>query len=145
MSTLGREGFTLIEVLVASLISAVVAGGTLTAFVTAARLARQASSPASLEAAAYAQQTLEEYRNMIACDSAWFDSANCTVSAGLPSVWTNEPLPAGGTESIQNLGGGAKRCYRVNSADCDGNGTTGDCFQVEVVVCWNDFTGCPCP
>ena len=50
---------------------------------------------------------------------------------------------AAGTESI--LTGGARRCYRVASQDCDGVGGAGDCLSVQVNVCWNsDFTSCPC-
>ena len=77
----GIRGVTLAEVLVSAVVVAVLAGGTLLAFVSAVRISQRV--PSTVEATSYAQQTLERYRNLIACDSAWFNPATC-LPAGLP-------------------------------------------------------------
>ena len=141
----GGAGFTLIEVLVASAIGAVVAGGSVMAVVAASRMLRAQSGSGSAEAAQYAQQTLERFRNMIACSPPWFDAVTCApviAPGGLPTGWTNDPLPLAtpGTETI--LTTVSKRCYKVTPQDCDG-APGNDCFNVEAQVCWNG-TACPC-
>ncbi|MBI3330930.1 MAG: prepilin-type N-terminal cleavage/methylation domain-containing protein [Candidatus Omnitrophica bacterium] len=139
-----EQGFTLAEVLVASVITAVVAGGTATAFVAAARMTRAQSNPGTAEASVYARQTAERFRNRMACDDPWFDAA-CQPT-NIPSGWNADPLPsptAAGSESV--LKTGARRCYRITPQECDGAPPSGDCLGVEVRVCWNnDFTNCPC-
>ena len=142
-----EQGFTLAEVLVASVITAVVAGGTATAFVAAARMTRAQSNPGTAEASVYARETAERFRNRMACDGGWFTAdAACTPTPAIPVSWTADPLPsptAAGSESV--LKTGARRCYRITPAECDGVPPSGDCLGVEVRVCWNnDFTNCPC-
>ena len=134
------RGFTLVEVLVASVIASVVAGGTLASYVAAARMMRAQSNPASGEAAGYAQDTIERYRNSVACDNAaWFNPANCAPA--LPAGWQADLLPGGGgTDSILNTG--ARRCFRLTPQNCDTNPADNDCIQIDVQVCWN---GAPCP
>lgn len=135
-----ETGFTLVEVMAASMIAAVVAGGTMAAFVAAARMSRAQNSPAFAEASGYAQETLERFRNSIAADSPWpADEAD--------GLWRSDPLPAtGGTQSILDMGGvPARRCYRVTPEDCDGAAGPPDCYAVDVKMCWKDVTGCPCP
>lgn len=125
-------GFTFVELMMASLVSAIVGGGTLMAFVTAARIARAQASPAVAEANALAAQTIEWYRNRVAADDNF-------LLTQLFTGWVSDPLPGStDTESIQQ-GGAAERCYRVTSA-CGGS-----CYQMEVKVCWGNMTGCPCP
>lgn len=142
-----KAGFTLAELLIGSLIGSLVAGGTMMAFVTAARLNWQQGNPRTTEASLLAQETLERYRNHIACDGGWFDIATCAPNASLPTAWTTDALPdpaSGGSETI--LGPAAKRCFRVTQEDCDGASGVGDCFAVQAKVCWgDDMTGCPCP
>lgn len=141
-------GFTLTEVLVASAIGAVVAGGSMIAYVAAARMMRAPGVPSADEAVVYARETLETYRNMIACDSPWFVAATCAPVLGPPmdGNWIADPWlpppPRPGVESILNTST-PKRCYRVIKRDCDGDGTDGDCFNVDAQVCWNG-TACPC-
>ena len=137
----GQAGFTLVEVLVASVIASVVAGGTMASYVAASRMMRAQSNPASAEAAGYAQDTVERFRNSVACDNAaWFTPATCTMA--LPAGWQVDALPgAGGTDSILNTG--ARRCVRFTPQDCDGVGGADDCIQVDVQVCWNG-AACPC-
>lgn len=145
-------GFTLVEVLVSSVIASVIAGGTLMAFVTAMRINHAHSNPAMAEASGFAQQTLESLRNNVAADSAWFST---TAGTG----WNTDALPGGGgSESIQSKGAGAKRCYRVTKEDCDGDTlvdgdpdpgppptTERDCYAVSAHVCWDNLAGCQCP
>jgi len=141
-------GFTMVEVLVASVLASVVAGGTMMAFITAARISHEQSSPSIAEAGGYAQETVERFRNRVAASQAQdpaFGDNWLTTTAG--AGWTNDPLPppaSGGTESILGMGTGAKRCYRLTAADCDGV-PGNDCYALEVKVCWKDLTGCPCP
>lgn len=133
----GRAGFTLMEVIMASVIASLVAGGTLAAFIAAARMTARQGSPAYAEAGGFAQQTLERIRNAVAADDTWFQTQAAI------GTWIADALPGGGgSESIQALP--AKRCYLVTPRDCDalpGN----DCYSVSVQVCWRDFTGCLCP
>ena len=137
-----ERGFTLIEVVVGSVISAMVVGGTMAAFVAAGRMLRQSDSGAVAEATGFAEQTLERLRNMIACDSAWFQ-APCAPN--LPAGQVADPLVTadgrpytGGTESILGQGP-VRRCYQV-TPDCNGN-----CFRVNVNICWGDLATCTCP
>ena len=68
---------TLIEVLAASVIGALLAAGTILAFVMGVKLSR--GSVMSGDASAYAAQTIERNRNHIACDDAWF-GGDCTYT-----------------------------------------------------------------
>ncbi len=139
-----RKGFTLIEIIAAAALAAVIAGGSMFALVAAARMMRKGDTPATAEASGYAQQTIEKFRNMIACDSPWFTPGTCAPSGGMPTTLVSDPLPAaaaGDTESILHLG--ATRCYKVTSQDCDAGASPDDCFEIEVHVCWNGGA-CPC-
>jgi len=125
-----QRGVTLIEILVASLIGALLAGGTMMAFVMARKLGQ--GSARTAEATPFAQQTIERFRNMIACDGAWFNSSNCSSGPSLPTNWTSDPLPTG--SPLLALGG--TRQYKVTPKDCDGDGTSGDCFEVQTQLQW---------
>ena len=136
-----NRGFTILEVLVASVIGGVVAAGTLMSFVTAGRIMAVQKNLSVAEATTFGQESMEHFRNHIACMPPWFD-VNCAYVG--PAGWAADPLPpapGGGTESILNTV--ARRCYRVNQADC-GSGL-GGCFAVDVAVCWNNnLAACPC-
>ncbi len=130
-----QRGMTLIELLAAAFIGALIAAGSMIAFVTALNISRQAGT--GLEAAHAAQQSMERYRNRIACDDRWFDDTStptleCAPQAGappaMPGTWTADgAVPPGMTS----------RDYRVTPADCDGVGGVGDCFQMQVKVGWS--------
>ena len=140
-----QRGVTLVEVLAASLVAVVVAGGAMSAFIAAARMEHSQSPVVSQEVSGYAQQTIERFRNMIACDSPWFDPVTCAPTATIPTAWVQDPVPSisqVGNESIVRTAG-ANRCYRVVPQDCDGNLAPTDCFRVEAKVCWNGAS-CPC-
>ncbi len=178
-----NSGFTMFEVLVSSAIGAVIAGGTMTAFVTAARLVKDQDNPVKLEATSYAQQTIERFRNRIACtDPEWFNSVDCTSTLGVNDgadptdnnvtggiydsppgdispasnqYWAADPLVdefgapyAVGSASILDADKDGtidgKRCYRAWRADCDGVGGVGDCYALQVKVCWGAVGGCTC-
>ncbi len=142
MSARGTQGFTMLEVLVASIVGALIAGGTMMAFVTAARISRNETGPDSAEASAYARETLERLRNDVAADPSpsWFQA-----NAGLGWQPDTIPLPpapgdcptAGKNQSILCRGPVTRR-YKVTAEDCDGVGGTGDCYAVSVKVCWDD-------
>ena len=127
-----QRGITLLEILIAAVIAAVVVGGTMTAFLSATTVSEVSSE--EVGSAAYAQQTIERFRNKVACRQStelttdtWFDNA-CAPAA--PSgVVTDGDLSGSGIP-------GATRQYQVVAVDCDGDGTAGDCLQVESKVHW---------
>jgi type II secretory pathway component PulJ len=122
-------GLTLLELMVALVATAVIGGGTLMAFMSAAQMTQRQLTPAVIEANHLAMQTIEKYRNQVAADNTWL-----ATRATMP--WQSDPLPGGaGTESMQ---GGARRCIRVRNA------CAGACYQVEVRVCWGSFGACGC-
>ena len=120
---------TILESLMGATIIGLVVAGTMAAFVTAIAIARNAIF--ATEAAAFAVQTVERFRNHIACDDAWF-GVNCGFAAAIP--WTADPLPGGPLGST--LPGGA-RVYRVNPGldDFNGDGLP-DYLVVDVQVSW---------
>lgn len=130
-----ERGMTLIEIVIAALVGVVIAGGTMLAFTTAQKTSGAAVG--SVEAADFAQQTLERFRNKIACDDPdWFNQADCAANdGGLPTVWTTDSLPAS-TGAFSMIGQGGMRQYRLTKVDCDGDGAPGDCFQVESKITW---------
>ena len=134
-----QSAFTLLEVLAASVISSFVAGGTMLAFVTAARITMTQDHAVISEANSFAAQSLEKWRNRVAAD----DNSLPNEAATMPdaNAWVFDGFdasPPGGTESIRNLGAGAVRCTRVRNA-CGGN-----CYQVEAQVCWNTIDPLVC-
>jgi len=141
-----RAGFTLLEVLVAGVIMSVAAAGTMASLVAAARMVRQQNNTGTAEAAWYAQETAERFRNMMACDSAWFNPANCNPAGPMPVGWTADPLPApaGGPADQSILDAPARRCYRVTPTDF-GGAAGNDYYRLDVRMCWNnDLVNCPC-
>ena len=140
------RGFTLVEMLVSSLIASVVAGGTMMAYVTAARITRQQNSSNTTEASLFAQETIERFRNRIA---ARLPTEEVPWPGANVGTWQDDPLPVdgGGSDSILQTPGRATRVYCVMKVDCNGNGTVtdpDDCYGVQVKVCWNG-TQCPTP
>ncbi len=145
-----KHGFTFIELLASSVIVAVTAGGTLMAFVAAARMMSGQENPAVLEAAGYAQQMVEGMRNRVAQDDPFLKIAPAIwVDANAPPppfpAFPNPPAP--GTKSIYTTSPlPVKRCYRITQQDCDGVAGPGDCQEVEAQVCWGtDLATCLCP
>ena len=140
-----RAGFTLAETLVASVVGALIAGGTMMAFVSSARMMQDQDSAAIAEATWYVHETAERFRNRIACATTadprnWYDAV-CNPT--LPAGWQQDSLPvSGGSESILSSPG-AKRCYQVTQNDCDEDGVNGDCLAIQVRICWNG-SACPC-
>ena len=142
-----RSGMTLVEIIVAAVLTALVAGGTMIAFVTAAKMSRRGGS-SQAEAAFYAQQTVEKFRNKVACrqpsESApqtdpqnpagdtWFN-ASCQSDA--PTGWQEDALPTGAAPSITGLG--AQREYEVvpGGDDFDNDGRP-DYYRVTSKVTW---------
>ena len=135
----GQAGITLVEVLIAALVGVMIAGGTMLAFVTAKKTSVGAAGV--VEAADFAQQTIERFRNKIACDDPdWFSAATCvTTLPAVPPGWTTDALPVnpGPLSMIGQVGPGQGRQYQVTPFDCDGDGTSGDCFQVDTKVAWS--------
>lgn len=126
-----RAGFTLLEAVVAVAIMGLAVGGTIMAFVTADQVTRNQNPTDYAEAAGYAQQTAEQFRNHIYAGASL-----------LPTTWTDQPLPSPPLPpSPSILRQGATRLYRVTSEDCDGVGGVGDCYAIEVKVSWTKPSG----
>ena len=137
-----RAGLTLIELLVASMVVALLAGAMLIAFLTAAKISSQSNQ--NTEAAYLAQQTVERFRNQVACDNTadvsgaqgdptkrhWFDAGTCKSAANFSNTADPDPDP--------------NHTYTVEAQDCDNedhddNLATGvaDCFKVTATVYWD--------
>ena len=133
-----RSGITLVELIAASVAVALLAAVTLIAFLTSARISSQSNQ--HVGAAYLLQQTIERFRNQVACDNTtnvpgadptsptpqWF-GANC---ASVADFNANEPLPPGYTT----------RDYKVQAVDCDQdtkNPGVPDCFEVTATVHWD--------
>lgn len=128
------RGITLIEMLAAAMILSMLAGGTLMGFATASRISTQTSG--RTEAGYLAQQTLEKYRNRVACaltsgeassKTAWYDDIACAPN--VPPGTQVEGIPATTPPSTAS-----SRKYWVSPVDCDGVGGAGDCLEVRVEV-----------
>lgn len=130
-----QHGITLVEILIAALVGVMIAGGTMLAFVTAKKTSVGAAGV--VEAADFAQQTIERFRNKIACnDPDWFTAATCATTLPAAPAWTADGLPAS-PGPLSMIGQGGSRQYKVTPDDCDGVGGTGDCFKVETKVSWS--------
>lgn len=135
-----KRGMTLIELVAAAVIGAVVAGGTLTAFVTAIRISGRTSAT---DLTFLLQQTLEKYRNWIACDDdRWFNTTTCEMSITPcrpnpqnPTACvcdSNDPQECFTEDQVPGEAGltGAIRAWQAVPQDCDGNGVAGDCLRL---------------
>src|SRR3990167_7537129 len=92
------RGLTLLEVVIASLVASIVAGGTLMAFVASTRMTTSQDLMTSAEASALAQQTIERFRNEV-------DATTTELADRVGLGWVNDPLPGGGgSESNLNPG-----------------------------------------
>ena len=69
-----ERGFTLVEVVVAAVLSALIAGGGLMAFVTALRMAQRGGALAAF----YRTTMLNRYHNLSSClNAGWFAPGTC--------------------------------------------------------------------
>lgn len=142
-----REGMTLVEILIATVIGGMIAAGTLQAFIAAIRISRIGSENSHV--AFLAQETIERLRNNIACDNAgWFNPAAC--NQGLTQVAVNDPpnpavprlnwrrfsvVPDNNTASLDLDGDGTIEPSEPANVEVLGAGQT-DYFVVTVNVDW---------
>jgi prepilin-type N-terminal cleavage/methylation domain-containing protein len=141
---MGR-GFSLIELLTSVLIITVAILGTMTASVGAGRIARlRGEGPDYTEAVGCAQESLEWYRNAVAAD----DTRLKTDATGLWKAGTALSSCGSGTESIQFEPGSPPvtpaHVWCLQPQDCDLVNGAGDCYSMQVRVCWDGDT-CPSP
>ena len=120
---------TLVEVVVAAVIGALVAGGTLMAFVTAQQLTQIAAT--QVESTYDAQQTIDRYRTRIACRQV----------SEMSDAWLNEecnamtPFTKTDTLPPESSGSVTGREYKVEPVDLDSDGKV-DYFKVVTKVTW---------
>lgn len=127
-----RQGLTLVEIVVAAIIGALMAGGTMMAFLMAQKLTVIAST--QVEATYYSQQTLEQFRNKIACrqqgerrSDTWFDES-CAPDPPVGPMNVQLPPGAGGWV--------ATREYVVEPGEDFDNDTHPDYFKVVTNTKW---------
>ena len=131
-----RQGMTLVEIVTASVLAALLVGGTMMAFVSATKGVHHSSGRG--EATFLALQTLEGYRNQVACrqgaetqSQAWFNAA-CQADAPVGNNAEALPMDAD-LAKFPN----ASRQYQITPRDCDGDSIVGDCLQMTVKVHWD--------
>lgn len=123
---------SLVEVLAGAVIGAVVAGGTMTAFVTALRIAEPPR--VNVEAIQMLQQTMERQRNRIACDDGWFNTATCRADFAPSRAFTPDPTsPLLRGPNNRFSGPMPVAEMKAKQLDCSGDGVP-DCMQVTVRV-----------
>ena len=124
------QGLTLVEVVVASLLLALIAGGTMLAIAASVKHGR--SSLDVVDAIELAQQTAERLRNHVACDDAWFNPSCTAVNVSQ----TDDPISP--DHPIKKIDPGAHRFYTEVPWDCVANLSvppgTYNCSKLEVTV-----------
>ena len=133
----GARGMTLIEIIAATVVIAVVLLGTMTAFITAARIVGKENLFALAEANGLLRETADERRNGVYRGTS---TVQGMVGSGWQMVETiNTPdLPHG------------KRCLMVTDnanydPSCAPNcACSGNCYEIKATVCWNNEPTCPC-
>lgn len=133
-----ERGISLLEILISAVVFSIVVAGAMAALVSALKIARDATMVT--EAAAFAQQTIERFRNRVACDDPWVGASPDCETLTLPNVWTVDPdtlptgLPVGPLGS--SLPGGLRQ-YKVSPVE-EGilADSAPDCIQVMVKVQW---------
>lgn len=133
---MSRRGVTIMEVIVASVLASFLAIGVMMAFMASTKGTGRASTRG--QAMFYVEQTLEGYRNHIACrqgneakGDSWYNT-NC--KADPPTGWVAEAMP---TDADVVKFPNATRQYKAEPADCDGVNGTGDCMKLTVKVSWD--------
>ena len=141
----GFRGMTMVELLVATAIVALVLLGTMSALVTAARIGSRQNGPLYASAASTAQYTLEAARNQVGVDpttrqsNKWFFDRRQTA----PQPWSNW-TDDDDLRVDPSTGGGITRKYLVQQLNCDGVAGLDNCYAVTVRTCWNDPNPATC-
>jgi len=117
--------FTLVEIVIATVILAIAVLGVMSAFISGTKLV--AASKYRLQAINYAQQILENLRQEVRADT--WDSGNLRLTSG-------SPIDCLGTNPLASFGGTCT--YTVNYVDLNGNGSGdfGEPRRVDVSVNW---------
>ncbi len=125
---MSERGTTLLELVVAAILIAFVAGGAMLAFIMAAQFSQR--SPNKVEAIQYTQETIERMRNQVACDNGWFNPTTC---AAVVNIGTPTPVP----DPVQPPNAKFTRTYTVIAMpQCGGTAGLPDCIQVTAKVSW---------
>jgi prepilin-type N-terminal cleavage/methylation domain-containing protein len=136
-----NQGFSFVELLIASLLISVVAAGTMASFIASARITQDQNATTMTEAGGRARQTLESLRNKVSGTDTFFSKANGNWSAVDTGVSGSSYGPTSASPlSVTNQK--SENEYRVFPQDCDGDGSTGDCYSVAVRQCWDGSKNC---
>jgi len=145
MARLTQRGLTLMEVLVSLVLLTLVAGGTMVGFMLAGRVSQE--SVTGSQSVAEATQTLEKFRNRVACRQAgetaadtWFGPAGGADPCGqdAPIGTQTDGLEAGTyspfLDPTRDLSNSAKREYTVTPVDIDPLNPGPEAYAVTVRV-----------
>ncbi len=135
---MNRRGFSLMEILMATLLAAVVAAGMMAALVASTRITHKQNASTMSEAGGQSQELMEGIRTKVGADAVGDFLANGS------GAWTNYGFGAdkGQESSLAVSGQEASGQYKVQPADCDGDGNVGDCYAVTVRACWDGSENC---
>ncbi len=139
---LDNRGFSLVEIVVASLLVSVVAAGTMASFIAAARISQDINATTMTEGGGRARQVLESLRNSVGAGSPVFTGGDTgwvtiptTGDISLPAGTSTSPLSINTQSSVNQ--------YRMVPQDCDGDGLVdAACYTVSVRQCWDGSTNC---
>ncbi len=126
-----QKGVTLVEILISSVIGALIAGGTMTAFMLAARNTRASMGHADM--AALFQESFEKIRNSVSCENSLYFDGSCNPVT-VPGANDNDPIPA--SHPFKQWDPAATRTVDVEAYDCDGL-PGNDCLKVIVKIHWD--------
>ena len=136
---LRQRGFTFIEVIAASVLTTLLAGGALMVVAVAAQVSRKSLN--EVDATTYVQQTLERFRNKMTCrlptepplgfPDFWFDDACNPVP-----IPPNSPDPLDADAIIMRYPNASRTFTVTGGADWDRDGKP-DWYEIRVNVHWD--------
>jgi len=133
-----KQGFSLMEILIAMIILMIAVGGVLLVFPTEKKAVTIANR--KLIALSYANEVTEELKNAVGADT-WPNAGDLGAVVGVPNT---RLLPAG---KLRDIFGGTRTYTVVENVDADpgfdsdGNGDPTDDIdykKVEITVDWNE-------
>lgn len=127
------------EILMASILAAVIAAGMMASLIAANRITHKHNASTMAEAGGQTQQLIEAVRTQVGADVT-----GQLLAAGTGG-WTGFVFGGDKGQELQLAVSGQAPVgqYRVDPADCDGVNGVGDCYTISVRACWDDSDACP--